>query len=59
MEVTKRTKDGKSFTFLLNHSDEVKQIRLSDDTYKDILTKKIYHGEAILEPKGVLIITPV
>jgi beta-galactosidase len=59
VEVTKRTKDGKSFTFLLNHSDEVKQIRLSDDTYEDILTKKKYQGKAILEPKGVLIITPV
>ncbi len=57
VEATKRIKDGCSYIFLLNHSNELKTI-YSDNTYVDLLSRKTYQRgqEIILKAKEVIIL---
>lgn len=57
VEVTKRMKDGRSYTFLLNHSNEIKTI-YSENSYVDLLSRITYQKgqEIILKGKEVLIL---
>ncbi|MDQ0059236.1 beta-galactosidase [Paenibacillus harenae] len=56
VEVTRRVKDGKSFTFVLNHNAEAALVQLQDEPSKDLLTGQLVSGEYSLAAKGVLII---
>jgi beta-galactosidase len=55
VEVTRRRKDGRSFTFLLNHSDEEKKVSLGEVAYKDLLSRSLLQSEAVIPSKGVII----
>jgi beta-galactosidase len=55
IEVSQRHKNGKEYTFYLNHSDEVKTIDMAGSEQIDLLTKRTLRGEVTLEPKAVVI----
>lgn len=56
VEVTRRSKNGKSFTFILNHNTEAVELKLQNDPRKDLLTDKLVSGVYSLAAKGVMII---
>lgn len=56
VEVTRRIKDGKSFTFVLNHNSEASVVQLQDEPRKDLLSGELVSGEYSVAAKGVLII---
>jgi len=53
--VTRREKDGKVFTFYLNHGDEAANLVFAEEKLELISGKKL-SGETILEAKDVLIV---
>lgn len=55
VEVTRREKDGKVFTFYLNHGDEAANLVFAEEKLELISGKKL-SGETILEAKDVLIV---
>jgi len=55
IEVTKRIKNEKTFTFILNHSDEIKTINVGNKK-KDLLSGKEIEGEIEIYPREVLIL---
>ncbi len=55
IEITQRVKDGKVFTFLLNHSEEIKTINIGGKK-KDLLTGREYEGLIDIYPREVLIL---
>lgn len=57
VEATKRIKDGSSYIFLLNHSNEIKTL-YSDNTYVDLLSRTTYQRgqQIILKEKEVIIL---
>ncbi len=56
VEVTQRVKEGKTFTFVLNHNDSDVQIDLGKEKRMDLLTERQLSGTVELERKGVLIL---
>lgn len=55
IEITQRVKDGKVFTFLLNHSEEIKTVNIGGKK-KDLLTGREYEGLIDIYPREVLIL---
>ncbi|URZ15685.1 beta-galactosidase [Clostridium felsineum] len=60
IEVTRRVKEDREITFVLNHSEEIKNIVL-DKKYKDILKNEIHkkESEIKLNAKGVLVLESI
>ena len=56
VEITRRFKEGKEFTFILNHNGQPADINISGNGGFDLISRKDIHGEAVLEPKGVMIL---
>ncbi|WP_339208538.1 beta-galactosidase [Paenibacillus sp. FSL K6-3182] len=56
VEVTRRNKDGKSFTFILNHNSEPSELQLGAQQRTELLTGEIVSGAYSLSAKGVMII---
>ncbi|GGG00183.1 beta-galactosidase [Paenibacillus abyssi] len=59
VEVTMREKAGRSFIFLLNHSEDSKNINFKKKKYKDLLSKSILEKETAIPPNGVFIIEEI
>jgi beta-galactosidase len=57
VEAVKRMKDGRSYIFLLNHSNEIKTL-YSENTYVDLLSKTTYQRgqKIVLKAKDVIIL---
>ncbi|MEW9669368.1 beta-galactosidase [Ammoniphilus sp. 3BR4] len=56
VEATRRTKDGKTYTFVLNHNDSNEKIQLGTGSFRNLLDGKFYQQETLLLGKGVLIL---
>ncbi|QGQ98006.1 beta-galactosidase [Paenibacillus psychroresistens] len=56
VEVTQRTKDGKSFLFLLNHNAEEAIVETKFENVEDLLTGELWTGSIKLPAKGVRVI---
>lgn len=56
VEATKRNDDDRSYIFLLNHSDETKEIDLKAIEGMDLLSGEAVKGKILLKPKDVAII---
>ncbi|OOC63497.1 beta-galactosidase [Paenibacillus ihbetae] len=56
VEATRRVKDGKAFTFVLNHTAEAKTVPLGDEVYKDLLTGKEQQKQCEVPGRGVMIL---
>ncbi|WP_159884895.1 beta-galactosidase [Paenibacillus puerhi] len=56
VEVASRRKDGARYTFVINHSDQHRDIRLGRGKRTDLLTGSIYEGDTRLAPRDVLIL---
>lgn len=56
VEVTRRSKDGKTFTFILNHNAEAVKLELQDEPLNNLLTGQPVSGAHSLAAKGVMII---
>ena len=56
VEVTQRQKNGQSFTFILNHTDEEKEIDLGSGTYQSLLTGQTLTGKVTLASRDILIL---
>ncbi|AEI43261.1 beta-galactosidase [Paenibacillus mucilaginosus] len=56
VEVTRRERDGKAYTFLLNHSDEPREVHLGSAVQQDLLSGARISGTAVLPAQGVLIL---
>jgi beta-galactosidase len=54
IEATCRSKDGKKFMFLLNHT-EIK-IELGDKKLRDLLTEQTFSSSVVLAGRGVVIV---
>ena len=59
VEATKRVKNGKEYTFVLNHTDREETVQLGDRTMKDLLTDKSYSHTLTIPGKGVAILEQV
>ncbi|GGG00107.1 beta-galactosidase [Paenibacillus abyssi] len=59
VEVSRRNKDGKEFTFILNHNVEAKTIDIGVKKQKDMLAGTVISGEINIPPNGVLILEAV
>lgn len=59
VEVTRRVKDRREFTFVLNHNDVAVDIDLKDGKYINLITCEEKAGNISLEPKGVLILEKI
>ncbi|MFC5449986.1 beta-galactosidase [Paenibacillus aestuarii] len=56
VEIASRSKEGRTFIFVLNHNPHDATTYLYDGTYKDLLSHRIYEGSLKLEPYGVAIL---
>ncbi len=56
VEATRRSKDGKTYTFVLNHNAEPAEIELPSAPQLDLLTGETVSGAYTLAAKGVLIL---
>lgn len=56
IEVTRRVKDGKAYTFLLNHNDEATKVELDQKLATDLLTGRTISGTVSLPAKSVMIL---
>jgi beta-galactosidase len=56
VEITRREKDGRTYTFIMNHSNDVQMIPIGEKEQKDLLSGLIVHGDVELQPKGVMIL---
>ncbi len=57
VEVTQREKDGKSFTFVLNHNADPVQVDLGGRSRTDLLTGRQLSGSVDLAGRGLLILS--
>ncbi|WP_199614194.1 beta-galactosidase [Paenibacillus alkalitolerans] len=57
LEVSRRTKDGNSMLFLLNHNPEAVTVELDGSRYTDLLTGKSVSGSASVPGRGVVILS--
>lgn len=57
VEVTRRVKDGKTYTFYLNHGDQSVAVNLGQAERLELLTGRRLSGEQELAAKGVWILT--
>ncbi|WEG11745.1 beta-galactosidase [Pullulanibacillus sp. KACC 23026] len=57
IEVTKRTCDGQSFLFYLNHTEITQKIKLKGESYKDIISGKAVNSELEIPSKDLVILT--
>ena len=55
VEATRRSKEGKSFTFLLNHNEEEILVHLGEGHYEDLINGKFLNNEVLIPAKGVVI----
>lgn len=55
IEITQRIKNGKTFIFILNHTEEIKKINIGKRK-KDLLSGRILEEETELHPREVLIL---
>ena len=56
IEVTRRCKDGKTYTFVLNHNDTRSTVNVGNKDRKELLTEREVKGETVIESKGVMIL---
>ncbi|HEX7064387.1 MAG TPA: beta-galactosidase, partial [Bacillales bacterium] len=56
VEATRRVKDGKSYTFLLNHTEEPQSVHTGPNKFKDLLSDEVIIESAPIPPKGVMIL---
>jgi beta-galactosidase len=59
VEVSTRVKDGKSFTFLLNHNADSVTLQLSPEPQRDLLTGETTAGPVQLAGHGVMILEQI
>ncbi|MGI6567300.1 MAG: beta-galactosidase [Firmicutes bacterium] len=57
VEVTKRHKDGRTITFVLNHNDETTEVDLDGEIYRDLLTGQTLTGRVSLAGRDLLILS--
>lgn len=55
VEAARRSKDGRDFTFLINHSDSDSAVSL-DGTYRNLITSELVSGIVTLKPFDVLVL---
>ena len=55
VEITKRSKDGRSYWFLLNHAGEARSVPLGDLKLRSLPDGRLLEGTIKLEPAGVTI----
>ncbi len=55
IEAMCRSKDGKNFIFLLNHTDSEIKIELGDKKLHDLLTEQTFSSDLMLAGRGVVI----
>lgn len=58
VEVTMRVKDGRQFTFMMNHNDTASKVQF-DAAYTDLISGKVLSGEYELEAYGVYVLAKV
>lgn len=56
VEITRRIKGNREFTFVLNHNDFEVRIDLQGHRYQDLLSQQECQGELVLKPKDVAIL---
>jgi len=56
VEITQRSKNGETFTFLLNHNDEPTEVQLGPITGRDLLSGQEVSGTATIPGRGIRII---
>ncbi|GGI45628.1 beta-galactosidase [Paenibacillus marchantiophytorum] len=56
VEMKSRQKEGRTYTFVLNHNAYESVILLNEGTYKDLLSHRFYERTLVLEPQGVAIL---
>lgn len=56
VEVTRRVKDGRTYTFLLNHNAEAVSVDAGEETRTDLLTGGTVSGTVSIPGKGVMIL---
>ena len=56
VEVTRRIKGDRKFTFILNHNDHSVEVELGDGKFTELLTSQLVKGSVQIEPKGVAIL---
>ncbi|WP_244863224.1 Beta-galactosidase C-terminal domain [Paenibacillus cisolokensis] len=57
VEVTRRSKDGSSFLFLLNHNAEEATVKVGPEYTQDLLTGQAVSGVITLAGRGVSILS--
>jgi beta-galactosidase len=58
IEATRRSKDGRHYLFLLNHSGKELQVQL-ETTIQDLLTGQTYSGSVTMPARGVMVAAEV
>jgi beta-galactosidase len=56
IEVSRRHKNGRNYTFLLNHNEEEKTVNIGEENQQDMLTGEMVSGEIRIAPNGVAIL---
>ncbi|MBD2868503.1 beta-galactosidase [Paenibacillus arenilitoris] len=56
VEACAREKDGRRFTFLLNHNDRPETVQIGEEPIMELLSGMRLSGETTLPPHGVLIV---
>ncbi|UKS24110.1 beta-galactosidase [Paenibacillus sp. HWE-109] len=59
VEMKSRQKEGRTYTFVLNHNAYESVILLNEGNYKDLLSHRVYERALVLEPHGVAILEEV
>ncbi|MEJ6951436.1 beta-galactosidase [Natronospora cellulosivora (SeqCode)] len=59
VEIAQRSKDGKNFTFVLNHNDLESELDLPEGNYLDLITNKTVSGTIKIAKKDVLILKEI
>ncbi|MNB91791.1 Beta-galactosidase BgaP [compost metagenome] len=57
LEAARRVKDGASYLFLLNHTENELTAEIGERSLKDLLTGEIFQGTAAVPGRGVRILT--
>lgn len=56
VEVSRRMKDGMTFTFIMNHNEIEQIVDIGPEEQKELLTKEVMKGRILVPGRGVLIL---
>ncbi|MDP4088432.1 MAG: beta-galactosidase [Bacillota bacterium] len=59
VEITQRFKDGREFTFILNHNDHEATVSLGSGNYLDILRSSEAEGNLVLKAKDIAVLEKI